>query len=139
MNDLDDFIPIDEDTEVTDLNFQIIFLGNENLLDFSEDWKNDHIRKSINEIKIHQWYRLSEFSIGQDYITVNIKQITPDAALQDIVEFISGCLSNTVDRLFDIPEDQNKWDKIEVFSIGSTEKVKEDMETYIRKMRDNRK
>lgn len=140
-DDISNSIPISEDDIVLNLRYHVIFLAHQDATPFQEEW----IRKAVGEgFKNHTHanaVRINEIRpLDERTLLFDLKQISPDVSLHDIIEGIKTKLENVLPHFGKLNDrrglEEDLWERIDFFSIVDKEGAISDMGEYLRRIRE---
>ncbi len=136
MEDILDDIPINEDDIVINLNYLLIYKAFDNTGNFVNDLFQKEIRNYFRSYNFNNTLRIKDVIFDSDSIEFFIKQVSPDIAMQNVVDDIDKYLRNELDR-HSIKLSTNDWEIVKIFSIGNIENAKKDMDNYLERLDDD--
>jgi len=126
-------VPIYEDDVILNLNFAITYKGQKNITNFENVLFKESLAREFKNCTLKNCIRMKEILIDDETICFIIKQISPDIALQQIVDDIDAKLNELL-SLYNVKLKNNDWDIIELESIGDPVEVGKEIDDYLNRL-----
>lgn len=137
MSEIYDELPISDDDIVMNLNYQIVFEVQDQITIICNELFQNDLKKHFKKYTYRNCIRVKDVLFTSDKIVLLIKQVSPDVAMQEVVDEIDKYLISEIERYgTEIKDDV--WKYVKIFSIGDPKEVKKDIETYLRKIDDEK-
>ena len=135
MHNIYSALGISEDDVVFNVRYCVIYLLHEGILDLSEEWIHQPIIDRFTSYTHDNTVHLNGIGVDQrDSIVFDLQLFDPEVAIQEIVDEIYDILCELLPWPHKLTVDP-PWREVRIFTVGSPESVKEDVEAYIETIR----